>query len=312
MKSPDFDTLFESAATELLAAAKRSSIGARPDEVGSPRERAMRDFLSEWLPETYGVASGYVVNLQRGISKQSDVLVYRKECCPKFLLDRDENRRLIPIEELFGVVEVKSTLTKKELLDAISKCESVTDLHVYWPDTSKWNEFQVEVSEPEDRPQSLRVYDDREWRRYTVRTPREVMRHSPPFGAVCAYKLGSDLTLENAKEILEDKDAGIDCVAALDAGVLFNYSADAFRRYKSLKDGKSAAEYRYDWDVLRKQIERLKSEKRIEYMIEPCNEPHDALLFFYVYLFDLLRTRRLPEYDPLDYLAVWKSRAKTK
>src|ERR1035437_6141653 len=169
----EFSTLFDAAATELEAALKLSSIGKRPDEIGAPREHAFAEFLKDWVPESCGIANGYVVSTRRGISRQADVLLYRRATCPKFVTDKKTDRRLIPIEEVYGTIEIKSTLTKTELSDAVDKCGSVAKL----TNSGRYETEQLRVQAAEVENSSSRN-DDLEWKDYRLRMPRAIQRRS--------------------------------------------------------------------------------------------------------------------------------------
>jgi hypothetical protein len=210
-----FSTLFDAAAAELEAALKRSSIGQRPDEIGVPRENAFAEFLEDWVPDSCGIANGYVLSTRRGISRQADVLLYRKATCPKFLTDKKTDRRLVPIEEVYGTIEVKSTLTKIELADALTKCASVAKLTNSGREED--TELRVQAAELENSswPES-----ELEWKDYRVKIPRRRDIKYRPFAAVLAYKMGKAYTLEDITASLEDAKSDIDCVAVLDTGVI--------------------------------------------------------------------------------------------
>jgi hypothetical protein len=302
IKPPDFSTLFDAAAAVLKAAMKRSSIGRRPDEIGGPRESAFRDFLEEWLPESCGIVNGYVVSTRREISKQSDILLFRKATCPKFVTDAKTDRRLIPIEELYGTIEVKSTLTQSELTDALSKCASVTNLtHSGREDPA---EFRVQAAEIGG---SAWRDDDLEWREYRVKMPSRRDNKEQPFAAILAYKMGKDISFDGITAALQRAKNPVDCVTVLDTGVIILRDPATLKRHKSLKEGKSLASYSgFDVDVLKERLRHSSGFASREYLVESCNH-HEALMFFYACLFEHLQTQTFLDYDPMDYLALWKS-----
>ena len=297
----EFSTLFDAAATELEAALKRSSIGKRPDEIGGPRENAFAKFLEDWLPEACGIANGYVVSTRRQISKQSDVLLYRRGTCPKFLADKDVDRRLIPIEELYGTIEVKSTLTEHELTDALSKCASVTALdHSGREDPT---EVEIEAAEIE---RSSQRNDGLEWQRYRVKLPNPRKRNERPFTAIFAYKSEKNTDLDDLAKALQGAKDQIDCLAVLDLGVLILCDPERLKRYKSLKEGKPLASYSgFNADILHERLRHSSLKVAPKYLVEPCNS-QETLMFFYACFSDHLRTQRFLDYDPMDYVALWK------
>jgi len=297
----EFSTLFDAAATELEVAFKRSSIGKRPDEKGGPREDAFAEFLKDWVPESCGIANGYVVSTRREISRQVDVLLYRRATCPKFLTDKKTDRRLIPIEEVYGTIEVKSTLTKTEVEDALAKCTSVaalTNSGRYDPEDARVQAAEVEKSSFRD--------DDLEWKEYRVRMPRPRDIKDRPFAAVLAYKMGKDYRFDDITASLERAKCDIDCVAVLDIGIIILRDPATLKRYLSLKEGKSLASYSgFNAEIMKERLRHSRGRADRQFLVEPCTR-REALMFFYACLFEHLQTQTFYDYDPMDYIARWK------
>ena len=175
----NFDDLFSAAASELLAAFQRSRNQARPDEVGTPREWQVRQFMKDWLPDRYGVSHGYIISRAKQASKQIDCIIYDAATCPKYFQNKEENRRLVPIGHTYGAVEVKSTLGNRELDDAIAKVNSAADLSS--ERHGGWEEKTIEVREE--------AMDGRQaWREMSV---RECRFAQVPVTAVVAFRLVS-------------------------------------------------------------------------------------------------------------------------
>jgi hypothetical protein len=128
MKLPNFESLFDAAAAEFQAAFMKSKNSVRPDEIGSAREGHLRKFLQDWLPRKYGVTHGYVVSLEKKSSRQSDVIVYDESACPKFVQDESNGRRIVPLANTYGIIEVKSTLGENELSDSLQKFDDFSKL----------------------------------------------------------------------------------------------------------------------------------------------------------------------------------------
>jgi hypothetical protein len=298
----EFSTLFDAAATVLEAALKLSSIGKRPDEIGGPREDAFAEFLSGWVPESVGIANGYVVSTRREISRQADVLLYRRATCPKFVTDKKTDRRLIPIEEVYGTIEVKSTLGEDELSDAMEKCASVANL----TNSGRYEPEELHVQATEVKSSASRT-DNLEWTDYRVKMPRRRDIKDRPFAAVLAYKIGKDYTFDDITAALERSKSDIDCVAVLDTGVAILRDPATLKRYKSLKEGKALASYGgYDSDILKERLRHLRGRAERQYLVEPCTSK-EALMFFYACLFEHLKKQTFYDYDPMDCLARWKS-----
>ena len=123
MTQPPVDVrkLLAAAAASLQVTFLQSDASKRPDHKGDPRESHVRQFLREKLPTKWGVTRGHIFNGDT-TSLEFDVLIYDALNCPSWTLDTtDDPRRLVPLQAVIGMVEVKSTLDGKTLADAIDK-----------------------------------------------------------------------------------------------------------------------------------------------------------------------------------------------
>ncbi len=118
----DVRTLLAAAADGMWTTFKSSAASARPDHKGGPREFEVRRFLKERLPSKWSVTRGHVIYAGERTSKEFDVIVYDSVNCPSWTLDGSEDpRRLVPLEAVVGVIEVKSTLDDRTLSEAVKK-----------------------------------------------------------------------------------------------------------------------------------------------------------------------------------------------
>jgi hypothetical protein len=108
----------------LEAAGRRSP---RTQGVASPAvlslflHSTVRQFLRERLPSKWGVTRGHVFDGDT-TSLEFDVLVYDAHNCPGWTLDSTgDPRRLVPLQAVVGVIEVKSTLDDGTLAAAVDK-----------------------------------------------------------------------------------------------------------------------------------------------------------------------------------------------
>jgi hypothetical protein len=91
---------------------------------GTIRENKLRDFLAEGrLPAKYGLGAGEVVGRIRDTSRQCDVIVYDKLNGVTLLYD--DSVQVYPIDCVYGIIEVKSKLSKAEFLDALEKIKAL-------------------------------------------------------------------------------------------------------------------------------------------------------------------------------------------
>jgi len=102
-------------------------------EYGAYRERLISGYLNLILPKKFGVGTGFIVNCDNQVSTQCDVIIYDKSKTP--LLDAPNNARFFPVETVSCVIEVKSTLTLKNLNTALEKIFSIKKLKKVLYDT---------------------------------------------------------------------------------------------------------------------------------------------------------------------------------
>jgi hypothetical protein len=87
-------------------------------KLGENREALIQHFLRTYLPQRFGVGSGFAL-FGDDVSTQQDVVVYEQLTNP--VLFPDTVAPLFPPSALAAVVEVKSTLTTGELRDVVKK-----------------------------------------------------------------------------------------------------------------------------------------------------------------------------------------------
>ncbi len=150
------DEFFSCVEETLLARFKLSGFTQHAGDKGENREEVLMDFLSSHLPKRYGVIKGEIVTKDGVHSHAADIIIHDALNCP--ILYR-ERTAVLPIEGVYGIIEVKSRLSKAEFLDASHKIESFKRLV----------------------PRDLSVIQTREY--VTVHRP------SRPFGIVIGYEL---------------------------------------------------------------------------------------------------------------------------
>ena len=97
---------------------------SHPGELGTGRERIIRQFLSEYLPKRFEVSTGFAFDASGKVSKQLDIIIANALVCPRF--ETAGGNRFYPCESVVAVGQVKSSLTSlDELADALDNLESV-------------------------------------------------------------------------------------------------------------------------------------------------------------------------------------------
>lgn len=95
-------------------------------ERGAGRETILKDLLSNYLPERFGIDSGFVIDIQGSKSRQVDLVVYDRFMGPRFKLAG--GKYAYPCEIVVAAGEVKTHLDRRELADSVEKLWSVSKL----------------------------------------------------------------------------------------------------------------------------------------------------------------------------------------
>lgn len=125
---------FHSNRNRILDAFKRaeklSSKRSAPVYHGESAEGALREWLAEFLPKRFGVTSGFLTSQEMIVDAQLrhyDIIIYDQLSSPVLfteeLSDKSElgRSRLIPVEHVHAVIEVKATLTAASAKAAMVK-----------------------------------------------------------------------------------------------------------------------------------------------------------------------------------------------
>lgn len=116
-----FKTAFTSSAKDLYFDENQKLFHAA--EFGRYRENLTCDFLRSFIPGYLGIKNGFIVSPISAVSTQCDVIFFDKELTP--IIKDDHNNQFFPSDCIKGVGEVKSDMTKKQLLDALLKLSEI-------------------------------------------------------------------------------------------------------------------------------------------------------------------------------------------
>lgn len=97
-----------------------------PGEFGMYREEICRNFISFFLPQTFGISTGFVVSSKGTISHQCDIVIFDKTITPALQLP--SMHRFFPIESVVAVGECKSQLDDSELKKALIKLSQIKQM----------------------------------------------------------------------------------------------------------------------------------------------------------------------------------------
>lgn len=93
---------------------------------GKQAEDLLINLLNKHLPKRFAATTGFAIDIENKVSRQSDILLYDALNSAHFPISTDG--QLILIDHLIAVIEVKSNLTKSQLTDAATKIASVKSL----------------------------------------------------------------------------------------------------------------------------------------------------------------------------------------
>lgn len=97
-----------------------------PGENGRARENILRDFIASLLPSTYRASTGFVFDSAGNTSRQIDLIVYRHDYAPVFVVGGINH---FLIEAVVAVFEVKAAITSTAALgQALDNVRSVLAL----------------------------------------------------------------------------------------------------------------------------------------------------------------------------------------
>jgi hypothetical protein len=122
---------FRNHQAQMLADYERTKDIKHPRDLGDTREQILRKFLSTsgYLPKRYAISdrSVRVASTAGHISKEIDIAIYDALDCIS-LMDREGVYQVLPIESVFGVIQVKSRLTKATIRDGLANLVSFKSL----------------------------------------------------------------------------------------------------------------------------------------------------------------------------------------
>lgn len=186
--------LYRQVAKKLISDFKISSQFKHQGSTGTFREDALKTFLlSGRLPEKYGIGSGEVIGPNSEVSRQSDLVIYDRLNCPVLLFE--ESVQIFPSDAVYGVIEVKSRLTKQKLNEGLENIAAFKRL--------------VPKERAVQRNALIQM---------TYNKPR-------PFGIIFAYSLGGnslDSLTKNLREFEANNDPDLwpNMIVILDEGII--------------------------------------------------------------------------------------------
>jgi len=170
---------------------------------GSSNEEIVKLFLKQYLPKNLEISTGLVVDSKGGVSRQLDIIIHDAAKTPIFFQSADT--RVIPVECVYAVIEVKAYLDKSELEKSFQNMRSVKELE------------KVAFFQPNSEIIETKNLFGKEWSHWPV-THFVFAFDSPGLDSVLSNLQGLESGLEVHKRI--------DTVCILGKGVILNQASD--------------------------------------------------------------------------------------
>jgi hypothetical protein len=120
-----FRHAFSSVSTEVFYNHQTKQL-RHTGEYGMYRESIVRDFLKFIVPTSLDVSTGFLISGMDDISTQCDIVIFDSGMTP--LYQEGDRQRFFPVESVFCIGEVKSTLSRTQLADALNKLAIVKSI----------------------------------------------------------------------------------------------------------------------------------------------------------------------------------------
>ena len=124
----DTDAFIRRIGVRLVQEFAEAKAGTTASTVGSAAEQPVREQLQQVLPRGVAVGEGFVIDSYGGTSRQQDVVLYERDLCPVFSVNRTPQTTYYPCEGVIAVCEIKSRLDGDSLKDAFAKISSAKAL----------------------------------------------------------------------------------------------------------------------------------------------------------------------------------------
>lgn len=117
------DYYFSEIAEELKRESDRVKMGFSTHALsaGENREDIVRDFLRNYLPEAYGIDTGLILSSDGEYSNQADLIIFDQ--LYNTPLYPNSTNKLLLIESIYSLIEVKTHLNPESIKDSIEKCK---------------------------------------------------------------------------------------------------------------------------------------------------------------------------------------------
>lgn len=119
-----YQTLLRGKISAAISEARAAAVVTHQGVKGTVLEILLNKLFKPLLPADFGVGTGQIIDsFGNEPSNQIDIIIYNKAILPPVLYD--ENVGIFPIESVLYTIEVKTTLTSKELVKANNSARNI-------------------------------------------------------------------------------------------------------------------------------------------------------------------------------------------
>lgn len=105
---------------------------------GELREVFVTNILGSFLTRQFDIGTGIIINQKEEQSNQTDIIIYDNRILPPFI--KEQHIGIYPAESVVGVMEVKSNLNKKAILDSEDSAKKLHEV-IYNPSSSIYGDY---------------------------------------------------------------------------------------------------------------------------------------------------------------------------
>lgn len=168
----DIPKIFQSIGKRMIIDFEVSADMGHHGNRGDYREDVLAKFLKEGkIPKQYNIGSGEIISRYSESSKQMDLIIYDSLKSIQFV--SSESVQIYPIESIYGVIEVKSKLSKTKLIESLENIKSIKSMSSHTQISKKLGQADLHYST------------------------------NPPFGIIFAYGLSGN-SLDSLKDNLSE------------------------------------------------------------------------------------------------------------
>ena len=124
---------------------------------GNVRQILIEKLLLPLLPEGVHIGSGKVTDSSGNLSSETDIIIYDRRTVPPILYD--EKLGVFPIETIYYVIEIKTTLTKSEFDKSIRNGQKLRSLRGPQPHSALFA-FNSDLKNSKDSDRFIQAQKD--------------------------------------------------------------------------------------------------------------------------------------------------------